>query len=184
MCVYLFGVTALCDPQAAWSLHISNYLSHACCSCMVSIAGRTDRLADWQKTHGMLFTLTEMETKISVNGKWFLRKRKRKRQFEDGDKLREGLYRVLQEGQHPLTGQRAANFRLLANQWSERRLVTQWCHGCRAMRRSMCATQVLPMRVGPFAFRYQGNWAIPCQYIDTTGKAIDCATTLLLTVFI
>ena len=29
------------------------------------------------------------------------------------------------EGQHPLTGQRAANFRLLANQRAERRLVTQ-----------------------------------------------------------
>jgi len=43
-----------------------------------------------------------------------------------------------QEGQHPLTGQRAANFRLLANQWDERRLVTQWRHGCRAMRRSVC----------------------------------------------
>jgi len=45
-----------------------------------------------------------------------------------------------------------------------------------------CATQVLPMRVGPFAFRYQGNGATPCQYVDTTRKAIDCATTLLLTV--
>jgi len=43
-----------------------------------------------------------------------------------------------QEGQHPLTGQRAANFRLLANQWAERRPVTQWRHGCRAMRRSVC----------------------------------------------
>ena len=30
-----------------------------------------------------------------------------------------------QEGQHPLTGQSAANFRLLANQSAERRLVTQ-----------------------------------------------------------
>jgi len=30
-----------------------------------------------------------------------------------------------QEGQHPMTGQRAANFRLLANQLAERRLVTQ-----------------------------------------------------------
>jgi len=40
------------------------------------------------------------------------------------------------------------------------------------------------MGVGPFAFRYQGNGAIPCQYIDNTRKAIDCATTLLLTVFI
>jgi len=38
----------------------------------------------------------------------------------------------LQEGQRPLTGQRAANFRLLANQWAERRLVTQWRQGCRA----------------------------------------------------
>jgi len=37
-----------------------------------------------------------------------------------------------------LTGQRAANFRLLANQWAECRLVTQWRHGCRAMRRSVC----------------------------------------------
>jgi len=32
------------------------------------------------------------------------------------------------------------------------------------------------MRVGPFAFRYQGNGPTPCQYIDTTRKAIDCAT--------
>jgi len=78
---------------------------------------------------------------------------------------------VEQEGQHPLTGQCAANFRLLANQWAERRLVTQWRHGCRAMRWSV---------VGPFAFRYQGNGATPCQYIDTTRKAIDCATTLPL----
>jgi len=38
-----------------------------------------------------------------------------------------------QEGQHPLTEQRAANFRLLANHWAERRLVTQWRHGCRAI---------------------------------------------------
>jgi len=35
---------------------------------------------------------------------------------------------------------------------------------------------VLPMGVGPFAFRYQGNGGTPCQYIDTTRKAIDCAT--------
>jgi len=32
-------------------------------------------------------------------------------------------------------------------------------------------------------FRYQGNGATPRQYIDTTRQAIDCATTLLLTVF-
>jgi len=40
------------------------------------------------------------------------------------------------------------------------------------------------MRVGPFAFRYQGNGATPCQYIDTTRNAIDCATTLPLAVFL
>jgi len=40
-------------------------------------------------------------------------------------------------------------------------------------------------RVGPFACRYQGNGATPCQYIDTTRKVItDCATTMPLTVFI
>ena len=52
--------------------------------------------------------------------------------------LRDSLCRklLIQEGQHPLTGQRAANFMLLANKWAERRLVTQWRHGCRAMRRS------------------------------------------------
>jgi len=44
----------------------------------------------------------------------------------------------LQEGQHPLTGQRACNFRLLANQWAERRLVTQWRHCCWPMRQSVC----------------------------------------------
>jgi len=31
-------------------------------------------------------------------------------------KLKEQLATKIQEGQHPLTGQRAANFRLLANQ--------------------------------------------------------------------
>jgi len=50
------------------------------------------------------------------------------------------LLQLIQEGQHPLTGQRAANFRLLANQWAERRLVTQWRHGCRVMRRNVCNT--------------------------------------------
>ena len=43
-----------------------------------------------------------------------------------------------QADQHPLTGQRAANFRLLANQWAERRLVTQWRLVCCAMSRSVC----------------------------------------------
>jgi len=72
-----------------------------------------------------------------------------------------------QEGQHPLTGQRAANFRLLANQWAERRLVMQWRHGCRAMRRSVSlCVQISKER------------SYSCKYIDTTRKAIDCATTL------
>ena len=43
---------------------------------------------------------------------------------------------------------------------------------------------LLSMRVAPFAFRYQWNGATPCEYIDITRKAIDCATTLPLTVFI
>jgi len=42
----------------------------------------------------------------------------------------DGYMNSIQEGQHPLTRQRDANFRLLANQWAERRLVTQWRHGC------------------------------------------------------
>jgi len=45
---------------------------------------------------------------------------------------------IQQEGQHLLTGQRATNFRPLANQWAERRLVMQWHHGCCTMRRSAC----------------------------------------------
>jgi len=42
------------------------------------------------------------------------------------------------------------------------------------------------MRVGPFAFRYQGNGATPSQYIHTTRKAIaiDCATTVPLSFYI
>ena len=44
------------------------------------------------------------------------------------------------------------------------------------------ATQVLSIGVSPFAFRYQGKGATPCQYIDTTRKAIDCATTVPQTV--
>ena len=43
---------------------------------------------------------------------------------------------------------------------------------------------VFPMGVSPFAFRCRRKRSYPCQYIDTTRKAIDCATTLLLKVFI
>jgi len=66
--------------------------------------------------------------------------------------LRVAFLLLTQEGQHPLTGQRAAT-----------------CFQC---------------GVGPFAFRYQGKEATSCQHIDTIRKAIDCATTLLLSVFI
>jgi len=38
--------------------------------------------------------------------------------------------------------------------------------------------------LGHLEARFQGERVIPCQYIDTTRKAIDCATTLPLTVFI
>jgi len=38
--------------------------------------------------------------------------------------------------------------------------------------------------VNECALRYQENGATPCQYIDTTRKAVDCATTLPLRVFI
>ena len=98
--------------------------------------------------------------------------------------------RKQQEGQHPLTGLRAANFRRDFNWW----LLGKPVFDCMfavvkffsisLMAAALCATHVLTMGVGPFAFRYQGNGATPCQYIDTTPKAIDCATTLPLTVFI
>ena len=82
------------------------------------------------------------------------------------------LFQLSQEGQHPLTGQRAANFRLLANQWAERRLVTQWRHGCCAMRRSVCnagasnggrsiCVQISKDRSYPmpiYWYRSKGNW--------------------------
>ena len=38
--------------------------------------------------------------------------------------------------------------------------------------------------VGQLEPRFQEEGVIPLQYIDTTRKAIDCVTTLALTVFI
>ena len=90
----------------------------------------------------------------------------------------------LPEGQHPLTGQRAANFRPLANQWSERRLVTQWRHGCRAMRRSVCNAADASNAGRSLWVQISRERSYPCQYIDTARKAIDCATTLPPTLFI
>jgi len=52
------------------------------------------------------------------------------------------------------------------------------------LKTSPTTIEILTMWVGPFAFRYQGNGATPCQYVDTTRKATDCATTLPLRVFI
>ena len=104
-----------------------------------------------------------------------------------------------QEGQHPLTGQRAANFRrdLGATQDFNWWLLGKPVFDCMfavikllsisftvaALRRSVCNARA-SNGGRSFAFRYQGNGATPCQYIDTTRKAIDCATTLPLTVFI
>jgi len=88
-----------------------------------------------------------------------------------------------QEGQHLLTGQHASNFRLLANQWAQRRLVTQWRHSCRAIRLSVCNAGVSNAGQSLWV-QISRNGATPCQYIDTTRKAIDCATTLPLRVYI
>ena len=86
----------------------------------------------------------------------------------------------LQEGQHLLTGQfqftiSIANFRLLANQWAERRLVTQLRHGCLAMRWSVCNAGA--SNAGrSLCIEISRERSYPCQYIDTTRKTIDCAT--------
>jgi len=45
-------------------------------------------------------------------------------------------------------------------------------------------TRSLQEGVGHLEPRFQGEGVIPCQYIDATRKAIDCATTLPLTFFI
>jgi len=44
-------------------------------------------------------------------------------------------------------------------------------------------TRCLHEGVGHVEARFQGERVVPCQYIDTTRKTIDCATTLPLTVF-
>jgi len=45
-------------------------------------------------------------------------------------------------------------------------------------------TRCLQEGVGHLEPRFQGKGSSPWQYIDTTRKAIDCATTLPLKVFI
>jgi len=57
-------------------------------------------------------------------------------------------------------------------------------HGRATCRIAINNTPAFNVGRSPFAFRYQEHGATPCQYIDSTRKAIDCATTLPLTVFI
>ena len=45
-------------------------------------------------------------------------------------------------------------------------------------------TRSLQEWVGHFEAKFQGEGVVLCQYIDTTRKAIDCAKTLPLTLFI
>jgi len=75
---------------------------------------------------------------------------------------------------HPLTGERAANFRLLANQWAERRLVhamtsrlPRYEAKCVQRRCFLCGS--VPT---PFAFRHQGNGATPSQLIPLERQLI------------
>jgi len=53
-----------------------------------------------------------------------------------------------------------------------------------ALQGKMCQNSLPSGGVGQFQPRFQGKGSSPCQHIDTTGKAIDCATTLPLTFFI
>ena len=53
-----------------------------------------------------------------------------------------------------------------------------------ALRGKMCQNSLPSGGVGKLEPRFQGEGVVPCQYIDTTRKTIDCATTLPLTVFI
>jgi len=73
-----------------------------------------------------------------------------------------------QESQHPLTARRQFQATGQRVSRTQARLVTQWRHGCPAMRRSVCN-----------AGASNGGRSL-CQYIDTTRKTIDCATTVPL----
>jgi len=46
----------------------------------------------------------------------------------------------------------------------------------------MCQNSLPSGGVGQFEPRFQGKGLSPCHYIDTIRKAVDCATTLPLTV--
>jgi len=56
-----------------------------------------------------------------------------------------------------------------------------WCH---RPNRTVCATQIFPMRIrrSTLCVQISRERSYPFQYIDNTTKAFDCATTLPLTV--
>jgi len=53
-----------------------------------------------------------------------------------------------------------------------------------ALQGKMCQNSLPSGGDGSVEPRFQGAEFVPCQYIDTTRKVIECATTLPLTVFI
>ena len=69
----------------------------------------------------------------------------------------------LDKASRPASADRTAHgkFRLLANQWAERRLVTQWRHGCRAMRRSVCKAGA--SNAGPLCVHIKGTELPPAN---------------------
>jgi len=64
----------------------------------------------------------------------------------------------------PVSADRTARrqFQVLANEWAERRLVTQWRHGCRAMRRSVCNADAFNGG-RPLCVRISANILIPLE---------------------
>jgi len=53
-----------------------------------------------------------------------------------------------------------------------------------ALQGKMCQNSLPSGGVGHLEPKFQGEGSSPCQYIDDTRKAIDCAKTLKLTIFI
>jgi len=53
-----------------------------------------------------------------------------------------------------------------------------------ALQGKMCQNSLPSGGVGHLEPKFQGEGSSPCQYIDATRKAIDCAKTLKLTIFI
>ena len=51
-----------------------------------------------------------------------------------------------------------------------------------ALQGKMCQNSLPSGGVGHLEARFQGKGSSPCQYIETTRNAIECATTLPLTV--